>query len=720
MSIKTLRSYIDKVNIAEDLDEETLTALGQRVSRQYSEDYQSMTDWLEGVKRGIDLMRQEWEAKSDPWEGASNYKDPLLTQASIQFGDKAVLEILRGKDLVSSEIIGRDPDGQKQERSDRVVEVMNYQVNHDMNKWRRKQAKLLYTLPNTGTIFKKLVHDPIEERTESHIIQYPDFVVNQATLDMDECRSFSQNLDFSDNEVEEKVRNGRWLDVRPVTDDTNNDKEGDKGTNEAEGVLNSIDNPLRYIEQQTFYDLDGDGYEEPYIVTIHAMSEKVVRVVARFDERSIMVRRAGEVMTLDEAMKMEKDSAEESFGGAMMQTLLGIPVSEPDPDKLEFLKIIPFQHITKYGFIPSSDGTFLDLGYSHLLGAITQAINTSTNQLTDRATLNNIGGGLLSKEFRKSMGVSRLKTGQYLKTEVPAEKFAKGILPNPTGEPSPTLFALNEQMRNKGAEILVSTDVGSQITGQTAPLTALSIIQEGMISTSALFKRILDAESDEFQVLFRINQRTFPDDKYQAILDDPQADARADFNAEGLDIVPTANAEMSSKSHRIQVAGLELEMIPLVSQAGGNPVPIIKNYFEAIGSELMDQVFPEEGSMSPAEMEQVKKMQEGQDLQNKIQMQQLQILQREQDRLDADTSAKIRKSAEEVKEIQAKIVETLAKAAKAGEEAESESLNNQVNTYTMQLEGVLSELLAIGANSDRNLTEGIVLQPPQNQQGTIQ
>jgi chaperonin GroES len=600
MSIKTLRSYIDKVNIAEDLDEETLTALGQRVSRQYSEDYQSMTDWLEGVKRGIDLMRQEWEAKSDPWEGASNYKDPLLTQASIQFGDKAVLEILRGKDLVSSEIIGRDPDGQKQERSDRVVEVMNYQVNHDMNKWRRKQAKLLYTLPNTGTIFKKLVHDPIEERTESHIIQYPDFVVNQATLDMDECRSFSQNLDFSDNEVEEKVRNGRWLDVRPVTDDTNNDKEGDKGTNEAEGVLNSIDNPLRYIEQQTFYDLDGDGYEEPYIVTIHAMSEKVVRVVARFDERSIMVRRAGEVMTLDEAMKMEKDSAEESFGGAMMQTLLGIPVSEPDPDKLEFLKIIPFQHITKYGFIPSSDGTFLDLGYSHLLGAITQAINTSTNQLTDRATLNNIGGGLLSKEFRKSMGVSRLKTGQYLKTEVPAEKFAKGILPNPTGEPSPTLFALNEQMRNKGAEILVSTDVGSQITGQTAPLTALSIIQEGMISTSALFKRILDAESDEFQVLFRINQRTFPDDKYQAILDDPQADARADFNAEGLDIVPTANAEMSSKSHRIQVAGLELEMIPLVSQAGGNPVPIIKNYFEAIGSELMDQVFPEEGSMSPA------------------------------------------------------------------------------------------------------------------------
>jgi len=191
MSIKKLVSYIGLPNIADELDEDVLLALGARVKRQFDEDNGTMTDWLEGVKHGIDLSKQERTTKSTPWEGASNYKDPLLAQAAIEFGDKAVLELLRGKDLVSSEIVGRDASGEKKERSERVVEAMNYQVNHDMNKWRKKQSRLLYTLPGTGCMFKKTVHDPIEDMTESFIIQYPDFAVNQATEDMEECRSFS-------------------------------------------------------------------------------------------------------------------------------------------------------------------------------------------------------------------------------------------------------------------------------------------------------------------------------------------------------------------------------------------------------------------------------------------------------------------------------------------------------------------------------------------------
>jgi chaperonin GroES len=695
MSIKKLTGYIGEANISEELDDETLTAIGARVHRQYSEDLDTMSDWMQSVENGVDLMKQEWESKSTPWEGASNYKDPLLTQASIQFGDKAVLELLRGKDLISSEVVGRDPQGEKKARSERVVEVMNYQVNHGMKRWRKKQERLFYTLPNIGCAFKKMVYDPVEEVTESYIIQYPDFVVNQATDDMDDCRSFSQVLDFTRNDINEKVRSGLWADIeQDVASD--NDKQGDKGGNEAEGVIYSMDNPESFIEQQTFYDIDGDGYEEPYIVTIHKSSRKVVRVVPRYDERSIIVRVDGEAMPLPEAMQRREEAEKQSFGGERILALMNLTPPEVNPDEMELLKIVPFQHITKYGFIPASDGTFLDLGYFHLLGAITQAINTSTNQLTDRATLNNIGGGLLSKEFRKSMGISRLKTGEYIKTEVPADKFQKGVLPNPTGEPSPTLMALNEQMRMKGGEVLATSDIGNQVTAQTAPMTALAIIQEGMISTSALFKRILDAESNEFQILFRINGRTFDDLKYQTILDDPTANAQADFNAEGIDIIPTANAEMSSKMQRIQVAGLEMDVFDRVLQTGGNPVPIIKNYFESIGSTIMDQIYPDEGSMSPAELEQMKKMQEGQDLQNQIQQQQLQILQREQDRLDADTQAKIEKVGTEIEKLQADVIKTLADAAKSGEEAETESLNNQISIYTQQMRMRTDELQSIG------------------------
>lgn len=686
MSIKTLVSYIGEANIADQVDDDTLVAIGQRVARQYQEDLSSMDSWLESVKNGVELMRQEWNTKSTPWEGASNYKDPLLTQASIQFGDKAVLEILRGKDLISSEIVGKDPEGQKKARSERVVEAMNYQVNHDMNKWRKKQERLLYTLPNTGTMFKKTVYDPIEQIAESHIIQYPDFVVNQATEDMEECRSFSQVLDVSDNEIEVRVRSGRWLELKAQIDKGQQiDKEGDTRSNEQQGVIDTIDNPDKFIEQQTFFDLDDDGYEEPYVVTIHERSQQVVRIVARFDEKSIMVKMDDHVMTLPEALQMRESEEVEGFGGGQLMSLLGLAQPETDPDSLELLKIVPFQHITKYGFIPAPDGTFLDLGYSHLLGSIVQSINTSTNQLTDAGTLANVGGGLLSKEFRKSMGINKMKTGQYIKTEVTAEKMAKGVFPNPSKEPSQTLFALNQQMRQKGGEFLAITDISGRINAQTAPTTALAIIQESMIPTSALFKRILDAESEEFQVLFRINQRTFSEQKYQQILDDEQANAKQDFNSEGIDIVPTANAEMSSKMHRIQVAELELQQFPLVLQTGGNPVPIVKSYFESIGSTLITQIFPEEGSMSPAEQQQLQKMQQAQELQNQIQQQQLEILTREQDRLDADTQKKIEKMDEEIDNIAASTIERFASAAEKAEKAETEALKNQITTYSQQL-----------------------------------
>lgn len=720
MSILKLQEFMGQVNIAEDLDETTLIALGARVHRQFEQDHATMTDWEDSVKRGTELMKQEWEGKSTPWENASNYKDPLLIEASIQFGDKAVLELLRAKDLVSAEIIGKDPEGIKLATSERVVEAMNFQINHDMNNWRKKQSRLYYTLPNTGCMFKKTVYDPIEDITESHVIQYPDFAVNQACEDMSECRSFTEVMDFSNNEVEVKVRSGRWLDIETLPNLNEPDKMGDEGSNEDEDVLHAIDNPEKYLEQQTFFDLDDDGYEEPYIVTIHAASRKVVRVVARFDTESLVVKFNDAVMSLTDALKLQEQQETESFGGQEMLALTGMSLAEPDLDQFELIKIEPFQQITKYGFIPAPDGTFLDLGYSHELGAITQQINTSTNQLTDTGTMSNIGGGLLSKEFRKSMGINRLRQGTYIRTEVPADKFAKGIFPNPTQEPSPTLFKLNEQMRERGQRFLAIADVSGAITAQTAPTTALAIIQESNISTSALFKRILDAQSEEFQILFRIDRRTFNNEKYQKILDDPQANAEADFNSDGIDIVPTANAEMSSKMMRIQTAELELAQFPLVLQTGGNPVPLVRNYFESIGSEIIDDIYPEEGNMSPAEQEQLKKMQEAQEQANQIQMMQLQILEREQDRLDKDSEADRAKTAKEIEKLGADIVKTIMDAAKSGEEAETEALNNKLTKYTASVQELLGNILAIGANNGTTITQNNALRPPANNTRTIQ
>lgn len=716
MSIKQLRDFVGQTNIAEDLKKEDLLKIGERVSRQFKEDDESMEDWKEAVEQGLKLMKQEFKSES----GKSNYKDPILTEASIAFGDKATLELLRHKDLVSTEVIGNDLDGTKKERSKRVTDYMNYQVNHDMNKWRRTQSKSFYGLPNVGTFFKKTVFDPMEQKVESHIVQYPDFVVNQATQSMDKCRSFSHILpDINQNTIEAKIRAGLWLDIELFPVD-NGKTDGDEGSNEKEGVINTEDNPDMFVEQQTFYDLDEDGLEEPYIITVHMATRKVVRMVARFDEKSIMVRINDQVMPLPQALINQQNTDIGRMGGPQMMALVGFDTPQENFDNMELVTVNPFQAVTKYGFIPSPDGTFLDLGYSHLLGAITQAINSTTNQLNDAGTRANLGGGFLSKEFRKLMGVVRMQPGEYKKTDVPAEKLAKGIFPNPSPEPSPTLFQLNEKMSIRGKEFLALADVSGRIDAQTAPTTALAIIQEAMIPTSALFKRVLDATSDEFQVLFRLNRLTLRDMKYQTVLDAPEASVEQDFGDDSMDIVPTANAEMSSKMHRIQTSQLELEMFPLILQAGGNPIPVVRNRLEAIGSTIIDQIFPEEGTMSPQEKQQLQQLQEAQEMSNKIQQQQLEILSREQDRLDADTKAKIEKVGKEIQKMQTEMVENITAAMLNAEKAETEQVENQINLYTSDLKGQLDILTAIGAENDRNIAQSSAFNPTSNIQGTLQ
>lgn len=706
MSIKRLIDNIGKANLAEGLDEAELVTIGSRVLRQYEEDLSSMDDWSNAVENGIDLMRQEYSGKSYPWEGASNYKDPILTEAATVFGDKASLELMRSPDLVSSAIIGRDPRGEKKLISDRVTEAMNYQVNYDMDGWRDDQERLFYCLPVVGTVFKKLVYDPVEKKCEAIVVNYPDFAVNQATKSMSRCRSFSHILEFTDNEVEERVRCGKWLDPNPEKESENNstgDQGGDYGGNEQQEVVDNIDNPLKYIEQHTFYDLDGDGYEEPYIITIKHSGAKVVRILPRYDEQSIIVESDGRYLPVSEVLAAAKEAQLQEFGGPEALELIGLEEPELDPDQYTLIKIEAFQNIVKYGFITSPDNTFLDLGYSHLLGALTMNINTTTNQINDRTTLNILGGGWLAKEFKVKQGFMRFRMGEYKQTEVPAEKLAKGIFPQPLQEPSQTAYQMRADMQERSRNFLAVVDISGKLQASTAPTTALAIIQEAIIPTTALFKRILSAESREFQILFRINQRTFDPAKYKEILDDPEADPQIDFNMAGLAIIPTANAEMSSKMHRIQTAQLEMEQIPLILQMGGNPVPVVKNFFDAIGSELIDDIFPEEGSMSPADQKARDQMLQAQEQANKIAELQLTILTREQDRLDAKNAEEIKKMQAEVKKLGVDMLETLAKAAKYGEEAETESMKNAVTIYTAQLESVTNAIGALGAMNAREL-----------------
>jgi hypothetical protein len=769
---------MSKSNIAMELSETELATIADDVLKRADEDLESMKEWIDSVDEGLKLNKPEFLAKSDPWDGAANYKSTLLTEASNNFGNRASVEIMRDFELVKAEIIGLatiqnvidaksdevaemketldqinqqvqemqqsgeqlppEIESQLQEvqkeiadreatikekksaikaktqRADRVAVFQNWQVNHDMPEWRRDMKRLLYSLPNVGTTFKKSYYDSSKGRCVSDVINFPNFIVNQATVDLKSCRSFTHIIAVNKNGVVERVKSKLW--VEPKIQMAAEGSDGDAGSNEKNGVQNAFDNDDCFFEQYCWIDLDDDGYEEPYIVTLHKMSGSVVRIVARFDYSGLIVKykdmRPMPILEAQRARAAALTKEAEEFG-----TQPEIPDAE-DLTGFRVVRIEPKGVISKYGFIPSHDGSFLDVGFFHLIGAMTLGDNKITNDLLNSGTLATQQCGISAKGFRKRQGDFKFKMGSIMSTEIPAEQLQNSIYMLQFKEPSITLFNLRESIRQSASSFAANVDVGGQITANTAPTTALAMIQESLTQHTAHIGLFIDSMGDEFKIFFELNGDYLTDEDYQKVVGDDEASYEEDFATDGLSVVCGANPEMSSRTQRMMLADAELAQVPLVMQAGGNAIPIIKNYFKRIGSENIQEIFPNEAEMSAADKQQMQQMKAAQEQanklqeqQNKIQELQVALLGRAEDRKDAElelakpkTMAEVDQKLQEVEKIKGETEKLNAETKLLLERTDSEAVNRELAMHKARSEH-LSTLEAVEPVADTSHIE---------------
>jgi hypothetical protein len=83
VAIDTLIKRMEAVNIVDELQEEeqgqkTLNTIGDEALDGYRADWDSMKKWREDISEGLELIEPATEGKSEPWDGASNFKTPLL------------------------------------------------------------------------------------------------------------------------------------------------------------------------------------------------------------------------------------------------------------------------------------------------------------------------------------------------------------------------------------------------------------------------------------------------------------------------------------------------------------------------------------------------------------------------------------------------------------------------------------------------------------------
>lgn len=554
-------------------DASRLTGIGHDVVRDYEADLGDRKDWEDKARAALRMAAQDFSPLDNaPAYRRSNIHFPILTVAAQQFNARAYPAICRSGNIVRIKVIGSDkgrpkmgpqgpvmqpagpPDpetgqapmapvwdiapGAKQSRADRVADYMNVYVEFRMKNWEEDTDKLLMQLPIVGCGFRKVWWANPSQKAA--FVSALDLVVPVAARCLADAPRVTECLrDVFPFQIRERINAGEYraIDLPRIGDDD--------------------ESPRLLLEQHRLMDLDGDGVDEPYIVTVDKETSSVLRIEANYSPDEIHL----------------------------------------TPDGAAVMRIERGRYYIKYSFLPHPKGMFYDIGFGHLLDQMQDIINTTINQMFDAGHAQIAGGGWIASGLRiQGSGQSSEMTwepGEYKTVNVSGAALRDGIVERTFPNVSPVMFQLLDMMLGAAKDITSVKDVVTGEASNTAPVgTTLALIEQGLSVFTAIYKRVYRSLGEEFALIFD-NLARYGDGEtaadYLNVLDDPEADFRKDFADADMDIKPVADPTNVTK---MQQVGKAQAMASLKGQ-GLNDLEINKFIMETIGVDDIDRFLPQ-------------------------------------------------------------------------------------------------------------------------------
>lgn len=562
-----------------------LAKIGSDVVADYERDETDREEWKDKVEKALKAAAQEEKGeKTYPWENAANVKYPMLTVAALQFNARSYPAIVKGDEAVSVKVVGKDagmpmigPDGQpmmqtpmgpiakgpmgpmvlagnqlvpldpslpqspvwqrppgfKAARAQRVRDYMNTVLFYRVEGWEEDTDALLLQLPIVGCAFRKVC---IKSDGKMHVSLVPalNLVAPMKARDVESSPRLTEIIeDVFPYQIADRMASGFYRNV-VLTQESDDDQA-----------------PRTLLEQHRLMDVDEDGVPEPYIVTVDKATSEVLRLEANFS--------MGEVMQ----------------PGTRVKRL--------------------YTYYVKYDFFPHPKGCFYGIGFGHLLEPLTDVVNTAINQLIDAGTAQIAGGGFIAGGVRLQGNSSRIRMqpGEFrVVNGVTGSQLREAIFERTVPQPSPVAFQLLDMMLSAARDIASVKDV---LSGEASNMgqvgTTMALIEQGLQVFTAIYKRVYRSLKAEFQMVFDTLARyggPKVEEDYMNILDDPQANFKADFNGADFDIRPVSDPTSVTKMQKMARA----QFLGNFLGKGLNDQEIYKRMFEAADVEDMEALFP--------------------------------------------------------------------------------------------------------------------------------
>jgi hypothetical protein len=532
-------------NLAETMDERTLSRMASELISEYKKDKESRKDWEQAYIKGLDLLGVKYQEVTRPFKGASNVTHPLLAESVTQFQAQAFKELVPSDGPVRTQIIGLQTPPIEQQAT-RVKDYMNYMLMEKMEEYTTDMDQMLFYLPLSGSTFKKVYYDSLLRRPVSKFVPAEDIVVPYYASDLKDSDRITHIQRMTENEVLKQMAAGFYREVELASTSEEPTDNVQKKINELEGIKRTGDDALNTILEM-HVDLHLDDYEKfdsraknikiPYVVTI--------------DEGS------GEILSIYRNYR---------------------------PDDATYQRIEYFAH---FKFLPGLG--FYGFGLTHMIGGLSQAATQSLRQLMDAGTLKNLPAGFKSRGIRVRDDDQPIQPGEFRDVDAPGGNIRDQFFNLPFTEPSITLYNLLGFVVQAGQKFAAITDnnIGNDAQNRAVG-TTVAMMERGSRVMSGVHKRCYYAMKMEFKILARIMQEYLPPEYPYDVYGGPREIKSADFDKR-VDILPVADPNIMSMAQRVMLAQTQLQV------ASSNPAihnihEAYRRVYEALGTKQIDSL----------------------------------------------------------------------------------------------------------------------------------
>jgi hypothetical protein len=537
-------------NLADELDAKELLSIADEVLENIRIDMDSRKDWERTYADGIRLLGLKMEERTEPWDGACGVYHPILSEAVVKFQSETSLSTFPPSGPVKTQIVGK-MTREKQDAAARVQEDMNYQLTEEMPEYRSEHERLLWSLPITGSAFKKVYFDPSLNRQVAMFVPAEDIIVPYGASDLHSSPRITHRLRKTENEIRKLMAQGFYKDV-DLPDPQEVRTEIERRQNEETGISAIKDDRYTIYECHCEYDLPGyedkkDGHTTqialPYVITMLSTGE-ILAVRRNYLE--------------DDAFKRRR------------------------------------MHFVHYIYIPGYG--FYGFGLIHLVGGFAESATSILRQLVDAGTLSNLPGGFKSKDLRVKGDDTPIAPGEWRDVDVTGLSLKDSIIPLPYKEPSGTLYQLLNTIVEEGRKFASIADLKiADMSGQTPVGTTLAILERTLKVQSAVHARVHVAMRHEFKLLAKII-RDYTPPVYKYTVEGTRFAKMDDYDL--VDVIPVSDPNATTMAQRVIQYQAALQL------AQGAPdiynIPLLhRQMLEVLGIKDVDKIVPLEDDFKP-------------------------------------------------------------------------------------------------------------------------